>query len=164
MFTPVCRRHRHRYPFTYHCLQQPVHGRRCSTRSIRYTDREPADSTMTGQLQRFNDVCQTAIEGALKMCGTGKCGTEKRRTCRQMAMLFYVMCRPTARCLFLQVPEIIFFCARQRPTIRYTKGDVTSQSLWSRYDRRFVGITRYSSLSQTAKIYRVTGIKLNQCV
>jgi len=67
---------------------------RCSTRSIRYTDREPADSTMTGQLLRFNDVCQTAIEGTLKMCGTGKCGTEKRRTCRQMAMLFYVMSRP----------------------------------------------------------------------
>ena len=26
----------------------------------------------------------------------------------------------------------------------YTEGEVTSSSLWSRYDRHFVGITRYS--------------------
>jgi len=32
-------------------------------------------------------------------------------------------------------------------TTRYTLGEVTSQSLWSRYDRHFVGITRYSALS-----------------
>ena len=28
-----------------------------------------------------------------------------------------------------------------------TQGEVTSQSLWSRYDRHFVGITRYNALS-----------------
>ena len=28
----------------------------------------------------------------------------------------------------------------------YTRGEVTSQSLWSRYDRRFVGITRHNAL------------------
>jgi len=30
---------------------------------------------------------------------------------------------------------------------RYTQGEVTSQSLWSRYDRHFVGITRHHALS-----------------
>jgi len=30
---------------------------------------------------------------------------------------------------------------------RNTQGEVTSQSLWSRYDRHFVGITRYNALS-----------------
>ena len=29
----------------------------------------------------------------------------------------------------------------------YTQGEVTSRSLWSRYDRHFVGITRYNALS-----------------
>jgi len=28
-----------------------------------------------------------------------------------------------------------------------TQGEVTSQSLWSRYDRHFVGITRHNALS-----------------
>jgi len=27
----------------------------------------------------------------------------------------------------------------------YTQGEVASQNLWSRYDRHFVGITRYSA-------------------
>ena len=39
---------------------------------------------------------------------------------------------------------------------------MTSQSLWSRYDRHFLGITRYTALSQMAKIYRVIQTKLNQ--
>ena len=30
---------------------------------------------------------------------------------------------------------------------QYTLGEVTSQNLWSRYDRHFVGITRYNALS-----------------
>ena len=46
----------------------------------------------------------------------------------------------------------------------YIQGEVTSQSLWSRYDRHFVGITRYDALSKMAKIYRVTEIELNQLV
>jgi len=32
-------------------------------------------------------------------------------------------------------------------TRKYTQGEVTSQSLWSRYDRHFVGITRHNALS-----------------
>ena len=42
------------------------------------------------------------------------------------------------------------------------QGEVTSQNLWSRYDRHFVSITR--ALSHTAKICRVIQIKLNQLV
>jgi len=41
-------------------------------------------------------------------------------------------------------------------------GEVTSQSLWSRHDRHFVGVTRYNALSSMARIYRVIQIKLNQ--
>ena len=37
---------------------------------------------------------------------------------------------------------------------------MTSQSLWSRYDRHFVGITRYTVLSWIAKIYRVNSNKI----
>jgi len=44
----------------------------------------------------------------------------------------------------------------------YTLGEVTSQSLWSRYDRHFVGTTRYNALSYMAKIYRVMQTKLIQ--
>ena len=44
----------------------------------------------------------------------------------------------------------------------YTQGEVTSQSLWSRYDRHFVGITRYNASSYMAKICRVIQLKLNQ--
>jgi len=32
---------------------------------------------------------------------------------------------------------------------------VTSQSLWSRYDRHFVGIVRHNALSYMARIYRI---------
>ena len=39
-----------------------------------------------------------------------------------------------------------------------------SQSLWSRYDRHFVGITRYNALSEMVKIYRAIQMKLNQLV
>ena len=46
----------------------------------------------------------------------------------------------------------------------YTQGEVTSQSLWSRYGRHFVGITRYNALSEMANIYRLIQIKLNQLV
>jgi len=35
------------------------------------------------------------------------------------------------------------------------------QSLRSRYDRHFAGITQYKALSKMAKIYRVIQIKLN---
>jgi len=41
---------------------------------------------------------------------------------------------------------------------------MTSQNLWLRYDRHFVGITRYNALSSMAKSYRVIQIKLNQLV
>jgi len=41
-----------------------------------------------------------------------------------------------------------------------------SQSLWSRYDRHFVGITLHNASTYMAKIYRVIqvglGLKLNQ--
>jgi len=47
---------------------------------------------------------------------------------------------------------------------RYTQGKMTSHSLWSQYDRNFVGITRHNALSLMAKIYRVIQIKLNQLV
>jgi len=47
-------------------------------------------------------------------------------------------------------------------THAYTEGDVTSQSLWSRDDRHFVGITRYNALRYMAKIDHVIRIKLNQ--
>jgi len=33
------------------------------------------------------------------------------------------------------------------PEFPYTLGEVTSQSLWSRYHRHFVGITRHNALS-----------------
>jgi len=46
----------------------------------------------------------------------------------------------------------------------YRIGEVTSQSLCSRYDRHFVGITRYNSSSQMAKICRIIQINLNQLV
>ena len=38
---------------------------------------------------------------------------------------------------------------------------MTSRNLWSRYDRQFVGITRYNASSYMAKTYRVIQIKLN---
>ena len=41
---------------------------------------------------------------------------------------------------------------------------MTSHSLWSQYDRNFVGITRHNALNLMAKIYRVIQIKLNQLV
>ena len=37
----------------------------------------------------------------------------------------------------------------------YTQGEVTSQNLWPRYDRHFVGIIRRNVWSKAAKIYRV---------
>ena len=46
----------------------------------------------------------------------------------------------------------------------YTQGEMTSQSVWSRYERHFVGITRHNALSKMAKIWRVIQIKLNQLV
>jgi len=46
----------------------------------------------------------------------------------------------------------------------YAQGEVTSQSLWSRYEPHFVGITRRNASSQMAKIYRVIQIKLNRLV
>jgi len=33
------------------------------------------------------------------------------------------------------------------PRNAYTEGEMTSQSLWPRYDRHFVGKTRYNALS-----------------
>jgi len=47
---------------------------------------------------------------------------------------------------------------------RHNYGEVMSQSLWSRYDRHFVGITLYNALSSIAKIYRVIQIKLDQLI
>jgi len=45
-----------------------------------------------------------------------------------------------------------------------TQGEVTSQNLWSRYDRHVVGITWHGVWSQKPKIYGVIRIKLNQLV
>ena len=41
-----------------------------------------------------------------------------------------------------------------------------SQSLWSRYDRHFVGTTLHNASTYMAKIYRViqVGLKLSQVV
>jgi len=36
---------------------------------------------------------------------------------------------------------------RPGSAVSNTQGDVTSQNLWSRYDRHFVGVTRYNVLS-----------------
>ena len=66
--------------------------------------------------------------------------------------------RPTDRLLATAL------CRRTTGVYRPTQDEVTSQGLWSRYDRHFVGITRYNALSQMAKIYRVIQIKLNQLV
>ena len=33
----------------------------------------------------------------------------------------------------------------------YAQGEVTSQSLWSRYDRHYVGIVRYNALIQNGE-------------
>ena len=51
-------------------------------------------------------------------------------------------------------PNFHQFCTNNAPfTINkqqndtYTQGEVTSQSLWPRYDRHFVGITRHDALS-----------------
>jgi len=44
------------------------------------------------------------------------------------------------------------------------QGEVTSQNLWSRWDRHFVGVTRRNTLSEMAKICRVIQIKLYQLV
>jgi len=41
-----------------------------------------------------------------------------------------------------------------------TYGEMTSQSLWSRYAGYFVGMTRHNASSLMAKIYRVIQIKL----
>ena len=41
---------------------------------------------------------------------------------------------------------------------------MTSQSLWSLYDRHFAGITCHNALSYVVKIYGVIPIKLNQLV
>jgi len=48
--------------------------------------------------------------------------------------------------------------------LSYTWGEVTSQNLWPRYDRHFVGVKRHNVLGQMAKNYRVIQIKLNQLV
>jgi len=44
------------------------------------------------------------------------------------------------------------------------EGEVTSQNLWSRYDRHVVGIAWHDVWSQKAKIYGFIHIKLNQLV
>ena len=37
--------------------------------------------------------------------------------------------------------------AAERPASKlYTQGEVTSQNLWSQYDRHFVGITRHNAV------------------
>ena len=43
----------------------------------------------------------------------------------------------------------------------YTEGEVTSQSLWSRYDRHFVGITRHDAELNGEDLSRVIRVKLN---
>ena len=45
-----------------------------------------------------------------------------------------------------------------------TQGEVTSQNLWSRYDRHVVGITWLDVWSLKATIYGVIHVKLNQIV
>jgi len=51
---------------------------------------------------------------------------------------------------------------KQPRLLHYTQGEVTSLSLWSRYHRHFVGITRRNALSKMA--CRVIQIKPNQLV
>ena len=53
---------------------------------------------------------------------------------------------------FNRIRHVALMCTRNPHLIRrsfgpYTQGEVTLQSLWSRYDRHFVSITRYNALS-----------------
>ena len=65
--------------------------------------------------------------------------------------------RHWARYAFIVASDTLTFCS--------TSGEVTSQSLWSRYDRHFVGITsRYNVLSQMAKICRVIRNKIESVI
>jgi len=50
----------------------------------------------------------------------------------------------------------------------YTWGEVTPQSLWPRYDRHFVGITRYNALESNGEDYscysnRIESVSLRKC-
>jgi len=51
----------------------------------------------------------------------------------------------------LRAGQLVSICDDERIVTRttrwYTQGEVASQSLWSRYDRHFVGITRHNALS-----------------
>ena len=60
---------------------------------------------------------------------------------------------------------------RERPTAVsvepqcfYTLGEVTSENLWSRYDRHVVGVTWHDVWSQKAKFYGVVHTELNRLV
>ena len=43
--------------------------------------------------------------------------------------------------------RVVDDAAKRRRIVAYTQDEVTPQSLWSRYDRHFVGITRHNALS-----------------
>jgi len=45
------------------------------------------------------------------------------------------------------VDDVISVYKRPSQGDANTQGEVTSQSLWSRYDRHFVGVTRHNALS-----------------
>jgi len=46
-----------------------------------------------------------------------------------------------------------------------TQGEVTSQSLWSRYDRHFVGITRHNAFREYLSCYsnKIESVSLRKC-
>ena len=61
-------------------------------------------------------------------------------------------CRPRALINYLFAQRRFRFAIRPALScvagfVRYTQGEVTSQSLWSRHDRHFVGKTRHNALS-----------------
>jgi len=67
--------------------------------------------------------------------------TEPVRRCRPRALINYLFAQRRFR--FAIRPALSCVAG----FVRYTQGEVTSQSLWSRHDRHFVGKTRHNALS-----------------
>ena len=71
--------------------------------------------------------------------------TEPVRRCRPRALINYLFAQRRFR--FTVRPACPKALSCVAGFVRYTQGEVTSQSLWSRHDRHFVGKTRHNALS-----------------
>jgi len=92
-------------------------------------------------LQFISMHCQHSLPGHHVANNNGTvmvCGFSRRRSHFRVVTLGKSSTR--SWCAFDFVSRFLFISL-------YTQGEVTSQSLWSRYDRYFVGITRYNALS-----------------